>query len=121
MYFYTSTSKPSPKPQANLQANLQTNLSRVLHQTDKLIVDNYSFSVDIMGFMQQKNSPSQIVTKNFLELKLNLLEQKIDDKVEELREGNKQYKDEVLTKLDDISGQLGDMREENIIGVHQTS
>jgi chromosome segregation ATPase len=38
-----------------------------------------------------------------------------------LREEGKQYRDEVLSKLDDISGQLGNLREENIIGSHQTS
>lgn len=60
--------------------------------------------------MKKKNNSSQLVTKDFLESKLN-----------ELKEENKIYHDEILTKLDGIAGELGEMRDENIIGAGQTS
>lgn len=45
----------------------------------------------------------------------------IKEEISEMREEHKQYKDEVLTKLDGIAGDLGTMKEENIIGSGQTS
>ena len=75
----------------------------------------------ILENMKRKSPLSENATKGDLLIlkrdlgnKLNDLEQKLDNKAQG-------YRDEVLTKLDDIAGQLGNLREENIIGTHQTS
>lgn len=60
------------------------------------------------------NISSEVVTKDFLELKLDALEQKIDEKA-------KKYRDDVLNKLDEAMGEFGAIREENTIGAYQTS
>lgn len=60
--------------------------------------------------MKQKNNTPELVTKSFLEDKLRLLD-----------ENAIKYKDEVLTRLDDISGQLENLTQENLIGTHQTA
>ncbi len=64
----------------------------------------------------QKNNSSQLVTKGFLkselEYKLGELEQRVDDRA-------KQYRDQILTKIDGVMGELETIREDNIIGTHQ--
>ena len=55
------------------------------------------------------------------ELKKYATKDDLKNEIALLREENKQYKDEVLTKIDEIAGDLGDMREEDVIGSHQTS
>lgn len=58
--------------------------------------------------MKQKNNSSDLVTKGFLEVKL----QEVDDNA-------RKYRDEILTKLDGVMGELKTMREETTIGAHQ--
>lgn len=63
--------------------------------------------------MKQKNSDQDLVTKGFLKIELNELMQKIDEKA-------KKYRDEILTKMDGVMGELQTMREENTIGTYQS-
>ncbi len=58
-----------------------------------------------------KKNGSDVITKVFLEIKLDKLKQEIDD-------NTRDYKDEILSKLDGIVVDLETMREENIIGTH---
>lgn len=55
-----------------------------------------------------------LILKGELENKLSDLEQKIDSKAQG-------YRDEILTKLDGVMGELETMRQENTIGTHQIS
>lgn len=94
--------------------------------------------------MKQKNNASEPVAKDFLKKELSKLATKDDLKnvekslrAELLRlenrmegfetrmdrsdENAKQYKDEILTKLDEVMGELQTMREENTIGAYQNS
>lgn len=64
---------------------------------------------------------SKSITQDILHSELSSFEQKIDVKLEKMREENKQYKDEILGKLDETMGELGAMRDENTIGSGQTS
>lgn len=41
--------------------------------------------------------------------------------IERIRDESKIYKDEILAKMDEVMGELGVMRDENIIGSGQTS
>lgn len=77
-------------------------------------------------------SISKPVTQDILHTELFSLEQKIDGKLSvlkqelkeeivEMREEHKEYKDEVLTKLDDISGQLEGLQEDKTLSIHQAS
>jgi len=81
--------------------------------------------------MKVKNVSKQI-TQDILRNEFSSYEQNIDKKLEklgeeihgemqEMREEHKQYKDEVLTKLDDISGQLENLQEDKVLSIHQTS
>ncbi len=71
--------------------------------------------------MKQKNKSEELSTKKDLMLLKVELENKLND-LEQKLDGNAQkYRDEILTKLDGIAGDLGTMREENIIGSGQTS
>lgn len=45
----------------------------------------------------------------------------IDLKLEKMRGEHKEYKDEVMTKLDDISGQLEDLQQDKVLSIHQAS
>lgn len=75
---------------------------------------------------------SKPIAQDILHSELFSLEQKIDKKLErlgeemhgeiqEMREEHKQYRDEVLTKLDGIAGDIGMLKDENTIGSGQTS
>lgn len=59
--------------------------------------------------MKQKNL-SDVVTRDFLETKLEKLDQNF-----------REYRDQILNKLDEVMGELSTMREENTIGTHQIS
>lgn len=63
------------------------------------------------GTMKQKGT--DLVTKDFLEEKLSKVKS-------ELRNELRVYHDEIMTKLDEIVGELQTMREENTIGAYQT-
>ena len=74
--------------------------------------------------MKQKNKSEELATKNDLEL----LEQSLSGEMHEvrgdinlMREEHREYKDEVLTKLDDIAGQLESLQEDKTLSIHQTS
>ncbi len=68
--------------------------------------------------MKRKDGNSELVTKGFLkkelEYELGELEQRVDNRA-------KQYRDQILTKLDGVMGELGAIREDNTIGTYQTS
>ncbi len=57
------------------------------------------------------------------DIKLKGLETRFDIKLDRLKEGiddnAKKYRDDVLTKLDGVMGELQTMREENTIGTYQ--
>lgn len=66
-------------------------------------------------------------TKADLRRELTALEKKIvrvDIKLESLGrdvdEKARKYRDEILSRIDDVMGQLETLREENVIGAHQT-
>lgn len=63
-----------------------------------------------MHYMQRKNNSSQLVTKDYLKKELEVVD-----------ENARKYRDQILAKLDETMGELGAMREENVIGSHQTS
>ena len=60
------------------------------------------------------------ITEAYLDKKLSALKQGLKEEIVEMRGEHKQYKDEVLTKLDDISGQLEDLQEDKALSIHQT-
>ncbi|MBF8249625.1 MAG: hypothetical protein HW400_226 [Candidatus Levybacteria bacterium] len=64
--------------------------------------------------MQRKNNLSHFITKEFLESKLDSLKEELDNNAQK-------YKDEILTKMDEVMGELGELRDENTIGSAQTS
>ena len=68
--------------------------------------------------MKKKNTSEELATKTDLLIFKQELKEEI---VSEIDEKNKQYKDEVLTKLDDISGQLEGLREDKLLSIHQSS
>lgn len=68
--------------------------------------------------MKRKNPLSENATKGDL---LILKRELKDEIVGEIDEKNEKYKDEVLTKLDDISGQLENLQEDKDLSIHQTS
>lgn len=73
---------------------------------------------------KQKNKSVGIATKTDLNLLENSLRgdvQKVLKDMSVMRKEHKQYKDEVLTKLDDISGQLENLQEDKTLSIHQTS
>lgn len=61
------------------------------------------------------------VTEDYLDGKLSVLKQELKQEiVGEIDEKNEKYKDEVMTKLDDIAGQLEDLQEDKVLSIHQT-
>lgn len=68
--------------------------------------------------MKQKNKSEELVTKSFLENKLVELKKEILVKVDE---NARNYRDQILTKLDGVMGELQTMREENTVGTYQIS
>lgn len=79
--------------------------------------------------MKQKKKSLTLVTEGFLEERLDKLEDKLEEKLkyklEEFGDGidenARKYRDEILTKLDGVMGELQTMREENTVGAYQTS
>lgn len=67
--------------------------------------------------MKRKKPLSENATKgDLLILKRELKEEVVG----EIDEKNEQYKDEVLIKLDDISGQLENLQDDIVLSIHQT-
>lgn len=75
----------------------------------------------------KKNNTSQPITKSDLKLALKPYATKIDleqalknhpTKID-LANSFKKYRDEILTKIDGVMGELQSMREENSIGAYQ--
>jgi uncharacterized membrane protein len=62
--------------------------------------------------MKKKNTSLDLVTETHLAIKLDELNLKVDDKA-------RLYRDQILTKLDQVMGKLQNIREDNIVGTHQ--
>ena len=67
--------------------------------------------------MKRKNPLLESATKKDIQL----LENSLRGEMQEMRQEHKQYKDKVLTKLDDIAGQLENLQEDKTLSIHQTS
>ena len=75
--------------------------------------------------MKKKNkSSSDLVTKAFLEVELEVMETKIDIKLDQMEKridyNAQKYRDQILTKLDGVSKELEQTREDRIVGENQT-
>lgn len=70
--------------------------------------------------MKRKNPLSENATKGDLLVLEQEIVSEIDLKLEKMRGEHKEYKDEVMTKLDDISGQLEDLQQDKVLSIHQT-
>ncbi|MCL4419784.1 hypothetical protein M1146_06865 [Patescibacteria group bacterium] len=72
----------------------------------------------------KKNDSSQPVTKKYLDYALKKFATKDDLKNYptkiDLANSFKKYRDDILTKIDEVMGELQTMREENTIGTYQT-
>lgn len=67
------------------------------------------------------NKKANYVTEDYLDGKLFTFKQELKEEiVAEIDKKNEKYKDEVMTKLDDISGQLEDLQEDKTLSIHQT-
>lgn len=86
--------------------------------------------------MPKITNNNNLVTKNFLEEKLDNLEKKIDKKLigiqskidvkldilkEEIDENAKKYRDQILTKMDGVMSELETKRQERTLENHQYS
>ena len=75
--------------------------------------------------MKQKNKSEELATKKDLqnvEEKLRFeIKTSADEILIKVDENARKYKDEILTKLDEAMGEFETIREDNIIGTHQTS
>lgn len=67
----------------------------------------------ILRFMKQKRTSLDPITKVDLQFSLNLLK---DEFIDEVRK----FRSEIFTRLDDVSKQLEQIREDNTIGNYQT-
>ena len=70
--------------------------------------------------MKRKNPLSENATRGDLLILKSDIVGEIDVKLEKIREEHREYKDEVMTKLDDISGQLEDLQQDKTLSIHQT-
>ena len=62
------------------------------------------------------------VTEDYLDRKLFTFKQELKEEiVNEIDGKNEKYKDEVMTKLDDISGQLEDLQQDKTLSIHETT
>ena len=61
---------------------------------------------------------SKPITEDYLNVRLKIFK---DELKEEIVEESKIYKDQVFTKLDQIIGQLDNLRVDNEVGANQTS
>ena len=62
--------------------------------------------------MKQKNISSDLVTKGYLDIIIDEAKRDIDEKARE-------YRDEILTRLDGAMGELESRRENDVIGTYQ--
>lgn len=72
---------------------------------------------------QRINTTKDLATKTDLKkveksLRAELL--RLEEKVENVDENAKKYRDDILKKLDGVMGELQTMRDENTIGTYQT-
>ncbi len=72
------------------------------------MIDRVSHAVYNQNIMKQKGNLAELVTKGFLETKLDELREEID-------ENARKYRDEILTGLDKVMGELQTIRDENTI------
>lgn len=71
--------------------------------------------------MKRKNKSEELATKKDLLLLKDELENKLNGLEQKLDSNAQRYRDEILTKLDGVMGELEAMRQENTIGTHQIS
>lgn len=62
--------------------------------------------------MKKKTDADEVVTKGYLRTEFNKFRVATDEKARE-------YRDQILTRLDDVMKELETMREENTIGTYQ--
>lgn len=81
----------------------------------------------------QKKKASNIVTRNILKGELEASEKRLEKRFEKkfvtkfdlqgveerIDESGRKHRDEILTKLDGVMGEVQTMREENTVGTHQ--
>ena len=74
---------------------------------------------------QKSNDSSDLVTKKILSDELSLFKVGIDITLDEMKieidDKARGYRDEILTKLDGVMGELQTIREDAVIGGHHTS
>ena len=80
--------------------------------------------------MKKKDNNAELVTRKILKDELSFLDvkfedvdgkfQQIDKKFEEMDKNARGYRDEILTKLDGVMGEMQTIREDNTIGTYQT-
>lgn len=74
---------------------------------------------------KQKSKPQKLVTEGYLKGELGVLETRIDIKLDKIKQeiddNAKKYRDEILTKLDGVMGELQTRREEDTVGSYQTA
>ena len=62
------------------------------------------------------------VTEDYLDRKLFTFKQELKEEiVNEIDGKNEKYKDEVMTKLDDLSGQQEHLQQDKTLSIHQTT
>jgi len=69
--------------------------------------------------MKQKNDSSKNATKGDLELLASSLRKELSQLEGRVEQHAKEYRDEILTRLDEVMGELKTIREETTIGAHQ--
>ncbi len=70
----------------------------------------------------KKNDKTELVTKHDLHIELTILKQELQkDLKDEIESSGKKYRDDILTRLDDVMGQLADLREDKVLAIHQTN
>ncbi len=71
--------------------------------------------------MKRKKPLSENAAEGDLLILKQEIVSEIDVKLEKIRKDHKSYRDEVMTKLDDISGQIEDLQEDKTLSIHQSS
>lgn len=70
--------------------------------------------------MKQKNDDNEVVTKGYLRHELSILRTEFDKLRIEVDEKAKTYRDQILTRLDEIMGEFENIREDRTLAVGQT-
>lgn len=70
--------------------------------------------------MKKRNGSSEIVTRGILREELGHLRTELDHLKTAIDDKAREYRDDILTKMDKTMGGLEDIREDSEIGKHQT-